>query len=163
MKFKRPKPNEPTGEITRSFYKHKVYGTVYVVDVDAGAAGVLAAAVVTEATACRHTARDYALSLDEAGPINAHLADFEFFEPVCSEPKHLLDDIGAQERVCGMAEGDWKQARSESKAAREFYEQERAKLRSMVREATNPRPMPLFDKPSDDAPPPAPPSDQPSA
>lgn len=168
--MKQPKParrnpqEELTGEITRSFLKHKIYGTVYAVETDEEGT-VLASAVITEATACRHALGGYTLTLFEVELINAHIRDYEFFEPKCADATHLLDDIGTQERVCQGAESEWAIARGHAKACKETFEQEKAKLRAMVREATTPAVLPLFDaRPEDESTPPDPPaSDQPSA
>jgi hypothetical protein len=66
-----------TGEITRSFRKHKVFGTVYAVESD-DTGTVLAAAVVTEATACRHSLAGIELALDEVKRLNDDHRDYEF-------------------------------------------------------------------------------------
>jgi hypothetical protein len=138
-----------TGEIVRSFIKHKVYGTVYAIESD-GAGTARTSAVVTEATACRHTLATLALTLD-VDQVNANIHDFEVFEPVCSDPKHLLvEEIGLQERACRTAESAMVHARGIAKAAKKVFEQEKAKLRTMVGEASKPTPLPLFDTPVSD-------------
>jgi hypothetical protein len=43
-------------------------------------------------------------------------------------------------------------AHAHAKECKETYEKDEAKLRSMVREATSPTKLPLFDKPADDKP-----------
>lgn len=138
-----------TGEIKRSFIKHKVYGTVYAIEGDE-AGTVLASAVVTEATACRHTLAALALTLEGIDQVNADIRDYEVFEPACTDATHLLDEIGLQERACQMAEQDLVSAqatanelRATAKAAREVFEKEKAKLRALVRDATHPPPLPL--------------------
>lgn len=151
------KKKEPlSGEIRRSFIKHKVYGTVYAIEGD-DSGTVLASAVVTEATACRHTLPAYELTLDEVAPINEHIRDYEMFEPACSDPKHLLDEIGVQERVCVSARETWQAAKSAAKECREIYEREENTLRAMVRASTSPTSLPLFDQAADTAPAEAPP------
>lgn len=144
-----------TGEITRSFIKHKVYGTVYAIEGD-DAGTVLASAVVTEATACRHTLVAIALTLDDVDQVNANLRDYEVVEPACSDPKHLLVEIGVQERTCQAAEQELVAAvttanelRATAKAAREVFEKEKAKLRALVREATNSPVLPPADEAAD--------------
>jgi len=155
-----PKAN-PFG-VTRSFLKHKVFGTLYAVDRDA--AGVVVAAVsVTSATACRHMLDTYELTPDFYA-INKEIRDYAFFEPTCSDPAHWLQEIGAQEKLCSEAEGEWLRAKSHAKELREAYEQEKAALRTLCREATTAPALPLFDHPADEPPaadPPAP--EQPSA
>jgi hypothetical protein len=141
----------PTGEIRRYFIKHKVYGTVYAVDAD-DSGTVLASAVVTEAIACRHTLAGIELTLDEVDQVNKNLGDYEVFEPVCSDPKHLLGEIGDQELVCQASRSEMLVAHAHAKECKETYEKDEAKLRSMVREATSPTKLPLFDKPTDDKP-----------
>lgn len=146
---------DPTGEITRSFLKHKVYGTVYAIEGD-DTGTVLASAVVTEATACRHTLATIALTLDDVAQVNQNLRDYEVFEPACSDPKHLLVEIGVQERTCQAAEQELVAAvttanelRATAKATREVFEKEKAKLRALVREATNSPVLPPAESPAD--------------
>jgi len=129
-----------TGKITRSFLKHKIYGTVYAVDIDESGE-VLAAAAVSAATACRHQ-KDFDLSPDEAGDINANLRDFEPFDIGCSDATHLLAEIGEQEQTCQAAEVAWVTAHSRAKALKEELEQQQTRLRTLVREATTPTPLP---------------------
>lgn len=162
---------EPTGEIVRRFLKHQVYGTLYAVEMD-NTGEVLAATVVTDATACPHTLAGYTLTVDaESTAINTHQRDYAVFEPRCSDPGHLLADLGTQEQVCQGARNAWLVARSHAKELKENLEKAEALLRAMVREATTPAaPLPLFDGTSTDdtvtdehAPPPVdPPPDQPS-
>lgn len=166
---KKRKP-EGAGEIARRFLKHQVYGTLYAVEMD-NTGEVLASAVVTDATACPHTLGGYTLLVDEPGgevdTINQHIRDYEVFEPRCSDPGHLLADLGTQEQVCQVARNAWLVARSHAKELKENLEKAEALLRSMVREATTPAaPLPLFDAPpgdEPDLPPVDPPRDQPSA
>lgn len=141
-----------TGEIVRSFIKHKVYGTVYAIEGDETGT-VLASAVVTEATACRHTLPAYELTLDDVDRVNIDIRDYEVFEPVCSDPKHLLDEIGLLDRAVSTAEAELVGAGVAMKQAREAVKGAKAKLWAMVREATNPVPLPLFDAKPEATPP----------
>lgn len=139
------------GELFRGFLKHKVYGTVYVVERDDSGA-VLAALEMHEATACRHRLDLYTLELTDAERINKTIRDFESFEPVCGDAGHLLADIGAASRECLQAENSWQVARSRAKALKETFEEKNATLRKLVRDSTAPPKLPLFDQE-----PPAPP------
>jgi hypothetical protein len=132
---------------SRAFVKHLIYGTVYAVERgDAGEA--LAACIVTDATACRHRLHEYALNLDDGDKIADHPQDFEPFEPACSDARHLLADIGVATRAADRAEQEYEQAARLSKAAKENAERARAHVLQLTRDATNPRPLPLFDQPN---------------
>lgn len=133
-----------TGEIRRSFLKHKVYGTVFCVDVDE-TGEVLAALAVSEASTCIHTKDDLTLNLDDAKAINEHFRDYEAADLKCTDPTHLLADIGQQEKVCAEAEAAWKTAHSEAKSLKEAFDAHQNVLRRMVRDATSPKPLPLLD------------------
>jgi hypothetical protein len=133
-----------TGELTRRFLKHKVYGTVFAVEQDETGL-VLAALAVGEAGSCRHQLEKYGLKLDGAEEIAKHMRDYEIFDPACVEPTHLLADIGAAEKACQDAELEWQQAHTRAKALKEAFEGTQDALRQIVRDATNPKPMPLFD------------------
>lgn len=136
-----------TGELRRAFMKHVKYGVVKVVEYDETGMA-LAAIEVNEATACRHQIEDYPLALDPAVEINEHKRDWEKYEPACSDPAHLLNEIGKLEMACQQAEGEYEQAKSHAKSMKEVYEQHTNSLRMLVRDATSPRKMPLFDKPA---------------
>lgn len=134
-----------TGEITRSFFRHKVFRTLFAVEHDDSGL-VLAAAVVSEASACPHALAELSLALDDAVDLNKHAADYELATLQCSDPKHLLADIATAERECQLAEAEWNAAHREAKSLKETFEKKASLLRSIVREATSPRPMPLFDQ-----------------
>lgn len=132
--------------MTRSFVRHLLYGTVYAIEMTtSGEIG--AAAVVTDATACKHRLHEYQLSLDAAEQIRDHRGDFEPFDPVCNDARHLLSDIGIATRVADRAEQEYEQAARVAKAAKENSERARAAVLQLTRDATNPRPLPLFDQP----------------
>lgn len=136
-----------TGELTRRFFKHKIYGSVFAVEQDEKGE-VLAAIALNEATVCRHQLPTYQLALDAAEDIQKHVRDYEIIDPPCSDPTHLLSDIGAAEKACQVAESEWDAAHSHAKALKEVLAQKQEHLRQIVRDATAPRPMPLFDKPA---------------
>jgi hypothetical protein len=132
--------------MSRTFIRHKVYGSVFVVEVDPSGE-ILAAASITDATACRHRLGGYTLALDEAAHVMSNLKDFEPFEPACTDAAHLLADIGDAERECDEAETTFQAAHSAAKAAKELFETKQQALRALVRQATLPaRPLPLFDE-----------------
>lgn len=136
-----------TGELTRRFLKHKVYGTLFAVEQDEKGV-VMAALAIGEAVACRHRLAGYDLKLDAGEEVSKHLRDYEIVDPACIDPTHLLADIGGAEKECAVAESAWQQAHSYAKALKETFEQKQETLRQIVRDATNPKPMPLFDKPA---------------
>lgn len=136
-----------TGELTRRFFKHKIYGTVFAIEQDEKGE-VLAALALNEATICRHQLPTYNLNLDAAEAIQQHVRDYEIVDPACSDPTHLLADIGTAEKECQAAESDWAAAHAVAKAKKEVFEQKQETLRQIVRDATSPKPMPLFDKPA---------------
>ena len=138
-----------TGEVTREFVKHKVYGSVVAVERDENRR-VLTAILVSEATTCRHRLNELELSADEASvqDINDHPRDYEPFEPKCSDPTHLLADIGEAEKECQAAESEWQQAHSRAKGLKDIFEDRQEALRQLVRDATAPKRMPLFDQPA---------------
>jgi len=111
-----------TGELTRGFLKHKVYGTVIAVERDETGV-VLAALEIGEAIACRHRLAGYALRPDvnACAEINAHPRDFASFEPVCGEAAHLLAEIGGAEQAARAAELEWQQAHAHAKALKETF------------------------------------------
>jgi hypothetical protein len=130
---------------TRAFVRHLIYGTVYAVE--RGDAGeVMAAAVVTDATACRHRLHEVELNLDDGEKVRDHVGDFEPFEPACSDARHLLADIGIATRAADRAEVEYEQAARAAKAAKETADKARAHVLQLTRDATNPRPLPLFDQ-----------------
>ena len=90
----------------RAFVRHVIYGTIYAIE--SGDGGVVAAAIVTDTTACRHRLGEYALSLDVADDIHQHAKDYEPFEPPCSDARHWLADIGAACKEADQAERDRK-------------------------------------------------------
>ena len=130
---------------TRSFVRHLVFGTVYVIEINE-TGDVLAAAVVTDATACRHRLHEQALTLDAAEAVREHRADFEPFDPVCNDARHLLADIGIATRAADRAERDYETAAHDAKSKKELAEKARAFVMQLTRDATNPRPLPLFDQ-----------------
>jgi hypothetical protein len=131
----------------RAFVRHLVYGTVYVVERSDGG-DILAAAPVTDATACRHRLHEYSLSLDDGETIRGQVDDLEPFDPPCSDARHLLADIGIATRAADRAEQEYDQAARHAKALKETAESARAHVLNLTREATNPRPLPLFDSPT---------------
>lgn len=134
-----------TGELTRGFLKHKIYGTVVAVERDETGL-VLAAMEVHEAIACRHRLAGYALTLDAnaCAEINAHPRDYDAFEPVCGDSSHLLADIAAAASAVQVAEIEWQQAHAHAKALKETFEQKSAALRQVVYASTMPPELPLF-------------------
>lgn len=134
-----------TGEVKRAFLKHQVYGTVFCVEIDE-TGQVLAAKAISEATACRHQKDVIELGLDEAAEINKHLRDYEDCDPGCTDSTHLLSEIGEAEKACQVAEGEWGAAAKHAKSLKEIFEMKQDRVRSLVREATDPKPLPLFDK-----------------
>jgi hypothetical protein len=58
-----------------------------------------------------------------------------------------LDAIGRQERLCQGAEAELARLKSETKVARELVSEQTAKLRALVRQATDPNALPLFEEP----------------
>lgn len=133
-----------TGEITRVVWKHKVYGTLHVVEVDETARVLAASEPIHGATCCRHRLAEYGCHPDGAEAFNRNHADYQVFDPTCSDPVHLLADIGDAEKACREAESEWETAHRHAKALKETFEGEQAVLRQIVREATNPTPLPLF-------------------
>lgn len=134
-----------TGELKRGFLKHKVYGTVFAVEMDESAL-VLAAVSVSEASTCKHRLPDLVLSLDEATEIMKHIRDYEVFDSMCTDPVHLLSDIGEAEKAAQAAESEWTAAHTKAKALKEIFELKVDALRALVSGATSPKPMPLFDQ-----------------
>lgn len=133
--------------MARAFLKHKVFGTVHAVEFD-GSGSVLLSALMTEATACRHQLDQYDLNGDEVETINQHRRDWDGFDPQCSDATHLLRDIGAAEAECEAAEAAYLKAHTKAKGLKEAWDGKQLELRKMVKDATSPRPMPLFDQAS---------------
>lgn len=132
---------------TRAFVKHLVFGTVYAIE--RGDAGdVMAAGVVVDATACRHRLHEYPLNLDDGEKVRDSPKDFEPYDPPCSDARHLLADIGIATRAADRAEADYELAANTAKAAKENAEKARRHVLQLTRDATNPRPLPLFDQPN---------------
>ena len=77
-----------------------------------------------------------------------HPADFEPFDPACSDARHLLADLGVACRAADRAEREYEAAAHTAKAAKEQAEKARAYVLQLTRDATNPRPLPLFDQPT---------------
>jgi hypothetical protein len=122
-----------------------VFGSLFAVEFgDTG--DVLAALHVTEPTACKHRLHEYPLDLDAAAPIREHMKDYEPFEPVCNDARHLLADIGVATRAADRAEIEYEQAARAAKACKEIAEKARAHVLELTRNATNPRVLPLFDR-----------------
>lgn len=132
-----------TGELFRGLMKHKIFGTVVAVERDERGV-VLLSAEINGAIACVHRLAEYELTLEGVAEINQHIRDYESFEPVCSEPAHLLADIGAASKECQVAEQEFAIAHSHAKALKERWEQKLALLRHIVQRST--APLPLFDK-----------------
>lgn len=116
-----------TGETKRVFFKHKLYGSLHAVEIDEKGE-ILAAVAVAASTACPH-------ELD---------GDYELVEPVCSDPTHLLADIGVAEKECAAAESEFEAAHRHAASLKKIFESKQARLREIVRGATDPKPMPLF-------------------
>jgi hypothetical protein len=132
---------------SRAFVKHLIYGTLHAIEISDGGQ-VLAASRITDATACRHRLHEYALSLDEGEALRDHSSDYEPFEPACSDARHLLADIGIATRAADRAEQEYEQAARVAKAAKENAEKAKSTVLQLTRDATNPRPLPLFDQPN---------------
>lgn len=149
----------------RTFLKHKITGAVWAVEINIGG-DVLAALAVYDSLACRHTLQTYWLLGEDVDDLNANSRDFLELDPPCSDPIHLLTEIGEQDRRVQQAKLEWEMAHNGAKVLRETFAQEQTKLLSLVRRATRePSKLPLFDAPAEEAPPPAsddapPPTDQ---
>jgi hypothetical protein len=133
-----------TGETRRAFLKHVKYGVVKAVEFDE-TGYALAATDINLVTACRHQIDDYDLTLDGVEDVNDHKRDWEPFEPECSDPSHLLGEIGKAELACQQAEAEYDRSKSETKQRKEVFDQHTEALRMLVRDATSPKKMPLFD------------------
>src|SRR5262245_9516133 len=104
---------------TRSFVRHKVFGTLFAVAIDEGGT-VLAAVLVAEAVACRHRLAAYDFSLDLAPDIMSNLADYEPYEPPCTDATHLLADIGEASRKVEAAQASFDVAHQHAKSLKEL-------------------------------------------
>lgn len=131
---------------TRRFLKHKVFGTLYAVEFDS-AGMVQAATAITDAIACKHRIGLYHLGIDLVDELIQNHGDYEAFDPVCSDAVHLLADIGQAERDCVEADSEYQAAAATAKAAKEHLQAREQALRQLVRSATQPAPLPLFDAP----------------
>ena len=100
---------------------------------------------IADSTACRHRLHEYALSLDDAVSVREHMADFEPFDPPCSDARHILADLGIATRAADRAEKEYEHAAHVAKACKEMAEKARSHVLNIARDATNPRPLPLFD------------------
>jgi hypothetical protein len=129
----------------RAFIKHKVFGTVYAAEIDDSGA-VIAALPIGEAPACVHRLPTLELTLDHATEIRANLSDWKQTELPCTNATHLLAVIGEAERECAEAQASYDTAHSKAKAAKEILETKEHYLRKLVRDATAPVPLPLFDQ-----------------
>ncbi len=125
------------GEIRRVYLRHKVFGNLHAVEID-DRGEVLTSAVVGAAAACPHSLVDVPLKLDGCDEINKHRADYELFEPVCSDPTHILADLGAAERECGVAQKAWEEADRHAKALKKILESKQERVHQIVRDATTP-------------------------
>lgn len=134
-------------ENKRAFLKHKKYGVVKAVEFDQ-AGYALAGADVNEAICCRHQLNALELTLDAATEVNEHRRDWDAYEAECSDPAHILSEIGDAEKRTQVAESEWKSAQNIAKSRKEIFEKETEALRVLVRSATTPKVMPLFDKPA---------------
>lgn len=134
-----------TGETKRAFMKHSKYGVVKLVEFDE-TGYALAARDVSGVTACKHNVDDVELNLNDAAEINEHKRDWDKFEPECSDPAHWLREVGELERDCAQAEAELEAAKSHAKVCKERYDECVNALRMLVRDATNPKKLPLFEK-----------------
>lgn len=129
----------------RAFIKHKVFGTVYAAEID-GSGAIIAALPIGEAPSCVHRLATLELTLDHATEIQSNLSDWTQTELPCTNATHLLADIGAAEHACQEAQAAYDTAHSKAKAAKEILETKEQYLRKLVRDATAPVPLPLFDQ-----------------
>jgi len=133
-----------TGELNRSFWKHKIYADLFVVEIADGR--VVAAARISSSAACAHRLDEYELSLEEGEKVQENKRDFEPIDMPCTDAGHWLSDIAAAEKECQLAEEQWKSAHATAKAAKEVFDMKQASLRSVVRKSTDATPMPLFEQ-----------------
>lgn len=149
---KKPKKDEPrTG---RRYWRNSLTGEVFAVELeqkdptaDISTGTITGAAKIADiATACGHTLKALQLNPNDAELVDAGRPDFRPLELPCNDSIHWLQDIGNAESEAGAAESAWEEAHTHAASMKKIFELKVQRVRDLVKEATNPKPLPLLDQ-----------------
>lgn len=140
-------------ETLRCFWKHRAFGEVYAVVLDSATSDVLSGAKIDPTVMCAHQLAEFVFEDADsavADMLQTSRDDFYEIDLPCREAAHWLTDIGAAFREREEARIEFDEADKHAKGLKKILEQKEARVMLLVGNATNPKEMPLFDKPADE-------------